>query len=278
MATKQYNNSNVQALVANNQLNNMIDYHIKSSLKIKPKPFDYIKKHFFNERVEKLLSKVQLYEFTDKKIILNLIRGNDKISNLLKQNNIELEINIKNLESITSAHLNPTLEIAYRIMEELSSYFCFSISDKKAIIRGAIFHDFGKVLIPDKILNSKGDFNMALIKVDFLSKYLMRTVSFQAIIPVDNFDETTYNQEVKPFKTLYLLHGIFGNDTDWVSGTRIQAWANDYNLAVIMPAGENKFYLDNNYSGESWSKFIGEELVTFTRKLFPLSNKIEDAA
>ena len=155
MATKQYNNSNVQALVANNQLNNMIDYHIKSSLKIEPKPFDYIKKHFFNERVEKLLSKVQLYEFTDKKIILNLIRGNDKISNLLKQNNIELEINIKNLESITSAHLNPTLEIAYRIMEELSSYFCFSISDKKAIIRGAIFHDFGKVLIPDKILNSK---------------------------------------------------------------------------------------------------------------------------
>ena len=117
---------------------------------------------------------------------------------------------------------------------------------------------------------------MALIKVDFLSKYLMRTVSFQAIIPVDNFDETTYNQEVKPFKTLYLLHGIFGNDTDWVSGTRIQAWANDYNLAVIMPAGENKFYLDNNYSGESWSKFIGEELVTFTRKLFPLSNKRED--
>ncbi len=155
MATKQYNNSNVQALVANNQLNNMIDYHIKSSLKIESKPFDYIKKHFFNERVEKLLSKVQLYEFTDKKIILNLIRGNDKISNLLKQNNIELEINIKNLESITSAHLNPTLEIAYRIMEELSSYFCFSISDKKAIIRGAIFHDFGKVLIPDKILNSK---------------------------------------------------------------------------------------------------------------------------
>ena len=117
---------------------------------------------------------------------------------------------------------------------------------------------------------------MALIKVDFLSKYLMRTVSFQAIIPVDNFDETTYNQEVKPFKTLYLLHGIFGNDTDWVSGTRIQDWANDYNLAVIMPAGENKFYLDNNYSGESWGKFIGEELVTFTRKLFPLSNKRED--
>lgn len=117
---------------------------------------------------------------------------------------------------------------------------------------------------------------MATIKVDFLSKYLMRTVSFQAIIPVDNFTEANYNQEKASFKTLYLLHGIFGNDTDWISGTRIQAWANDYNLAVIMPAGENKFYLDNQYSGEMWGKFIGEELVTFTRKLFPLSTKRDD--
>lgn len=154
MATKQYSESNVQALAANNQLNNMLNYHIKSSLKTTPKPFDYIKEHFFNERVEKLLSKVQLYEFTDKKIILNLIRESKEITNLLRKHDIELEINIKNLESITSAHLNPTLEIAYGIMEELSSYFRFSISDKKAIIRGAIFHDFGKVLIPDNILNS----------------------------------------------------------------------------------------------------------------------------
>ena len=189
MATKQYNNSNVQALVANNQLNNMIDYHIKSSLKIKPKPFDYIKKHFFNERVEKLLSKVQLYEFTDKKIILNLIRGNDKISNLLKQNNIELEINIKNLESITSAHLNPTLEIAYRIMEELSSYFCFSISDKKAIIRGAIFHDFGKVLIPDKILNSKCRLEGDKRKIVELHAQL----GYELLKASKQFDEKTLN-------------------------------------------------------------------------------------
>ncbi len=189
MATKQYNNSNVQALVANNQLNNMIDYHIKSSLKIEPKPFDYIKKHFFNERVEKLLSKVQLYEFTDKKIILNLIRGNDKISNLLKQNNIELEINIKNLESITSAHLNPTLEIAYRIMEELSSYFCFSISDKKAIIRGAIFHDFGKVLIPDKILNSKCRLEGDKRKIVELHAQL----GYELLKASKQFDEKTLN-------------------------------------------------------------------------------------
>ena len=41
-----------------------------------------------------------------------------------------------------------------------------------------------------------------------------------------------------PFKTLYLLHGIFGNETDWVCGTRVQAWALERNLAVVIPLGK----------------------------------------
>ena len=84
------------------------------------------------------------------------------------------------------------------------------------------------------------------------------------------------NAEQKPLKTLYLLHGIFGNYTDWVNGTRIQAWAEANDLAVIMPSGENRFYLDDEKSGELYGEFIGKELVEFTRKLFPLSDKRED--
>lgn len=189
MATKQYKESNLKVLATNNQLNNMLNYHIKSSLKTMPKTFDYIKEHFFNEYVEKLLSKVQLYEFTDKKIILNLIRENKEITNLLRKHDIELEVNIKNLESITSAHLNPTLEIACGIMEELSSYFYFSISDKKAIIRGAIFHDFGKVLIPDNILNSKCRLEGKERKIVELHAQL----GYELLKTSKQFDEKTLN-------------------------------------------------------------------------------------
>ena len=74
---------------------------------------------------------------------------------------------------------------------------------------------------------------MALVQVDFFSEKLMRTVTINAIIPVDK----KLNQPNKKFKTLYLLHGIFGNYTDWVCGTRIQRWAQDHDLAVIMPSG-----------------------------------------
>lgn len=117
---------------------------------------------------------------------------------------------------------------------------------------------------------------MAIIEVNFISKCLMRTVTFNAIIPVDKFGLQAENAEQKPLKTLYLLHGIFGNYTDWVNGTRIQAWAEANDLAVIMPSGENRFYLDDEKSGELYGEFIGKELVEFTRKLFPISDKRED--
>ena len=117
---------------------------------------------------------------------------------------------------------------------------------------------------------------MAFVQVNFVSKCLMRTVTINAIIPVDKFGPGAENAEQKPFKTLYLLHGILGNYTDWVNGTRIQAWAEAKNLAVIMPSGENRFYLDDAHSGELYGEFIGQELVEVTRKLFPLSTKRED--
>ena len=51
----------------------------------------------------------------------------------------------------------------------------------------------------------KGFIIMALVQVDFFSEKLMRTVTINAIIPVDK----KLNQPNKKFKTLYLLHGIF---------------------------------------------------------------------
>ena len=118
---------------------------------------------------------------------------------------------------------------------------------------------------------------MALLQVNFFSKCLMRTIPIQAVVPVDKLlFPGMPAREKKPFKTLYLLHGIFGNCTDWVSGTRIQAWAQERNLAVIMPSGENRFYLDNELSGERYGELIGRELVEFTRELLPLSTQRGD--
>lgn len=118
---------------------------------------------------------------------------------------------------------------------------------------------------------------MALIQVNFLSKSLMRTVPMNVILPVDKmvFPGMPVRED-KPYKTLYLLHGVFGNYTDWLSGTNIQRWAEENDLAVVMPSGDNMFYVDNPGVNNYYGEFIGKELVEITRKMFPLSNKRED--
>ncbi len=118
---------------------------------------------------------------------------------------------------------------------------------------------------------------MAIIQCNFFSKSLARTVPIQVVLPTDKFVFPGQPEpEEKPFKTLYLLHGIFGNYTDWVAGTRIQAWAQDRDLCVVMPSGDNSFYVDNRKTSALYGSFIAKDLVDFTRKSFPLSRKRED--
>lgn len=120
---------------------------------------------------------------------------------------------------------------------------------------------------------------MALIQVNYLSKALFRTVPVNVILPVDRFDADTDRYlatEEKPYKTLVLLHGLLGNYTDWVSQTRIQKWAEERNLAVIMPSGDNAFYMKSRTPWNDYETFIGEELLQMMRQMFPLSDKRED--
>ena len=117
---------------------------------------------------------------------------------------------------------------------------------------------------------------MALIQVNYVSAALQRTVPLQVILPVDKLAPDRKLPEEKKFKTLYLLHGYLGNYTDWVSGTRIQRWAEERDLAVVMPSGDNAFYVDRPATGNCYGQFIGEELVEVTRRMFPLSRKRED--
>ena len=118
---------------------------------------------------------------------------------------------------------------------------------------------------------------MAITQVSFFSQSLSRQVTFKAIIPVGKFRMPGMPLPIKrPLKTLYLLHGIFGNHEDWLTGTRIASWAESRDLAVIMPSAENSFYLDNEKSGAMYGEFFGKELVEFTRDLFPLSKRRED--
>lgn len=118
---------------------------------------------------------------------------------------------------------------------------------------------------------------MAFIQMNVFSQKLMRNVPVNVILPVDKmvFPGMPERENV-PYKTLYLLHGILGNYMDWVNQTRVIRYAEDNNLAVIMPSGDNAFYVDQPDGNNFYGEFVGQELVELTRKMFPLSCKRED--
>lgn len=112
---------------------------------------------------------------------------------------------------------------------------------------------------------------MALISIDFKSEALKRNTCVNVILPIERF--------AGPYPTLYLLHGLTDNYNGWLSYTRIRKWAEESGLAVVMPSGENSFYMDilvkDGCLGD-FGEYVGRELVEVTRKIFPLSKKRED--
>lgn len=119
---------------------------------------------------------------------------------------------------------------------------------------------------------------MALVQFSFFSAALARITNFKIILPNDepDFIKMGNPHYERPTKLLFLLHGYSGCDTDWLYHTPIQEFSGKYNLAIVLPNGENAFYLDTKETGRKYGTFIGEELVNYVRETFGLSDKMED--
>lgn len=79
----------------------------------------------------------------------------------------------------------------------------------------------------------------------------------------------------RPIPTLYLLHGLSGNETDWMRYTSIERYAWPYYLAVVMPAVNRSFYTDMAH-GAAYFTYVSQELPQAMEALFPLSQDREE--
>lgn len=119
---------------------------------------------------------------------------------------------------------------------------------------------------------------MVLFRGDIKSKCLQRRTSISVILPADNIHFLNDTEEIvpKPYKTLYLLHGLYGSDDIFLANTSIQKFAEDNGIAIVIPCGDNSFYIDNEKSHAYYGEYVGCELLDITRNIFPLSDKRED--
>jgi putative tributyrin esterase len=123
---------------------------------------------------------------------------------------------------------------------------------------------------------------MSRFQCSYQSKALLVPTTITVTLPFPSFDPVTSNESLEEiygsrekFKTLYLLHGAFADADSWSLYTRVEQYADEHGLAVVMPSVGNSFYADLLHGPGYWT-FVSEELPRFVRSVFPLSDKPED--
>lgn len=99
-----------------------------------------------------------LFENKDKAYLTQLAKSNPRIQEILRENNIPTEINLKELEKLQKGHLMDTRVTVAKIYSALPQEMKESIN-LSDLQQAAMLHDYGKILIPEKILNKEGKLN-----------------------------------------------------------------------------------------------------------------------
>ena len=101
-------------------------------------------------------STTPLYDnFVDRNTLTQIAKSNPRIMELLKSNQVRLDVNIRELEKLKHGHLMDTRVTAAKIYSALPQNLKSEVN-LMDLQQAAMLHDYGKVLIPDKILNKNG--------------------------------------------------------------------------------------------------------------------------
>ena len=122
---------------------------------------------------------------------------------------------------------------------------------------------------------------MALFQCNFFAETLGYCTSVQVLLPYGNhsWDSNRDFHKLYPrhqhFRTLYLLHGMYEDETTWIRRSNIERYAAARQIAVVFPAAQNSYYTDM-CCGQDYFTYLTEELPAFVQATFPLSGQRED--
>ncbi len=120
---------------------------------------------------------------------------------------------------------------------------------------------------------------MALLHLNFESEYLNGNTDVNIILPDKKrgvpCDE--FYGSGKKYKVLWLLHGTYGDYTDWVRKSNIELYACEKNLIVVMPSALNSNYANwGCMIGYNMYDYLTDELMPLIYGWLPASDKRED--
>ena len=114
---------------------------------------------------------------------------------------------------------------------------------------------------------------MAVMTLNYQSTTIGMQQNLTVILPED---ASYFDMQVpaKKLPSLLLLHGLSSDETSYVRYTSIERYANEHQLAIIMPRADHSAY-SNMAAGHKYYNYI-LEVHDYLHQILPLSNKRED--
>ena len=106
---------------------------------------------------------------------------------------------------------------------------------------------------------------MAIFRCTFRSKLLGSRVPFNLILPEDCWEDVPL---------VVLLHGLSGNQDDWVVNCPLDKLLSERKMAALLPDGQKSWFCDMKY-GNPYATYIAEELIDYVRSVFPVTKARE---
>jgi len=121
---------------------------------------------------------------------------------------------------------------------------------------------------------------VSLVHFNFQSQFLCGNTDVNIILPDKDMDKTpkAFYSSGEKYKVLWLLHGTFGDYTDWVRKSNIERYAAERRMIVVMPSGLNSNYVNWHTFATGYNAwdYMTEELMPLVQGWFPASDKRED--
>lgn len=99
----------------------------------------------------------------------------------------------------------------------------------------------------------------AVETVQLESRLVGRTLPYKVLLPRGYGDSANARTR---YPVLYLLHGLTGHHTDWLSRTRLADYAADYPFIVVTPEGNDGWYTDSHgVPSDRYESYVIQELL-----------------
>lgn len=79
------------------------------------------------------------------------------------------------------------------------------------------------------------------------------------------------------YKTVYLLHGLYSDNSGWVDNTMLNVYAENGDTVFILPDGARSFYTDMKF-GYKYFSYLTQELPVICKSVFNISSNSENTA